>query len=296
MRFSGGGGGGGGRRRRRNPWQGFLCIASAAVSTIMICFASGLPSPRNELQPTLLSKRDVKVPPGDVYERRQWLMDGSGGGSGKGGGGGGGGGDNGGGGGGGGGGKVGRGGGGGGGGGNGGGGGEGGAGGGGGESSGGGGGGGGGAGRRSRRRHESRDDRADGGHNYSSSLYRVGEYARCSGRGRCGGMKLLCPMHCDGPCFYDCHTHAAAASHRCVQRSAQVSTASPAYFPMGSSSDPSHRITSLSRVTRLMIPERQDTTSLFIFSFLSSLSLNNNRDWRWQQIAIDMDSDSKKQQ
>ncbi|RRT57984.1 hypothetical protein B296_00041437, partial [Ensete ventricosum] len=49
----------------------------------MICFASDLPSPRNELQPTQLSKRAVNVTPRDVYERRQWLMDGNGGGSGK---------------------------------------------------------------------------------------------------------------------------------------------------------------------------------------------------------------------
>ncbi|KAJ8477389.1 hypothetical protein OPV22_021116 [Ensete ventricosum] len=38
----------------------------------------------------------------------------------------------------------------------------------------------------------------------------VGEYARCSRRGRCGGMKLLCPMHCDGPCFYDCQSNCRA--------------------------------------------------------------------------------------
>ncbi|RWV94912.1 hypothetical protein GW17_00042509 [Ensete ventricosum] len=75
---------------------------------------------------------------------------------------------------------------------------------------GGGGNGGGGAGRTGRRRHESRGDRADGSHKYSSSLYRVGEYARCSERGRCRGMKLLCPMHCDGPCFYDCHSNCRA--------------------------------------------------------------------------------------
>ncbi|OAY70709.1 hypothetical protein ACMD2_10523 [Ananas comosus] len=45
---------------------------------------------------------------------------------------------------------------------------------------------------------------------YSSSLYRVGEYARCTTEGRCRGMKLLCPMHCDGPCFYDCESNCRA--------------------------------------------------------------------------------------
>ncbi|KAJ1257378.1 hypothetical protein BS78_K069600 [Paspalum vaginatum] len=45
---------------------------------------------------------------------------------------------------------------------------------------------------------------------YSSSLYRVGEYARCTAPGRCRGMRLLCPMHCDGPCFYDCDANCKA--------------------------------------------------------------------------------------
>ncbi|KAF7829608.1 RNA-binding protein cabeza-like [Senna tora] len=34
--------------------------------------------------------------------------------------------------------------------------------------------------------------------------YRVGEYAECMGRSRCQGMRLDCPLHCGGPCFYDC--------------------------------------------------------------------------------------------
>lgn len=45
---------------------------------------------------------------------------------------------------------------------------------------------------------------------YSSGLYRVGEYARCTAPGRCSGMRLLCPMHCDGPCFYDCDANCKA--------------------------------------------------------------------------------------
>ncbi|CAN6164110.1 unnamed protein product [Urochloa humidicola] len=64
------------------------------------------------------------------------------------------------------------------------------------------GGGGGGGGRKARRRQHRPS--------YSSRLYRVGEYARCTGPGRCRGVRLLCPMHCDGPCFYDCDANCKA--------------------------------------------------------------------------------------
>lgn len=35
-------------------------------------------------------------------------------------------------------------------------------------------------------------------------VFNVGEYARCMEKGPCKGMKLICPLHCRGPCFYDC--------------------------------------------------------------------------------------------
>ena len=34
--------------------------------------------------------------------------------------------------------------------------------------------------------------------------YLLGEYAECKGEGRCKGMRLDCPLHCGGFCFYDC--------------------------------------------------------------------------------------------
>ncbi|KAI3460364.1 hypothetical protein Pfo_017027 [Paulownia fortunei] len=34
--------------------------------------------------------------------------------------------------------------------------------------------------------------------------YKIGEFAQCMVRGRCRGMRLDCPLHCGGPCFYDC--------------------------------------------------------------------------------------------
>ncbi|XP_041018544.1 protein FAM98B-like [Juglans microcarpa x Juglans regia] len=34
--------------------------------------------------------------------------------------------------------------------------------------------------------------------------YKLGEFAQCMRRGRCRGMRLDCPLHCGGPCFYDC--------------------------------------------------------------------------------------------
>ncbi|EEF52663.1 nutrient reservoir, putative [Ricinus communis] len=34
--------------------------------------------------------------------------------------------------------------------------------------------------------------------------YKIGEYAQCMGEGRCKWMRLDCPLHCGGPCFYDC--------------------------------------------------------------------------------------------
>ncbi|CAK8569677.1 unnamed protein product [Lathyrus sativus] len=35
--------------------------------------------------------------------------------------------------------------------------------------------------------------------------YRLGEFAQCMTRTRCKGMRLDCPLHCGGPCFYDCY-------------------------------------------------------------------------------------------
>ncbi|CAN6722317.1 unnamed protein product [Malus baccata var. baccata] len=34
--------------------------------------------------------------------------------------------------------------------------------------------------------------------------YVLGEFAQCMRKGRCKGMRLDCPLHCGGPCFYDC--------------------------------------------------------------------------------------------
>ncbi|XP_039049559.1 glycine-rich RNA-binding protein 2-like [Hibiscus syriacus] len=34
--------------------------------------------------------------------------------------------------------------------------------------------------------------------------YRIGEFAECMVRTRCRGLRLDCPLHCDGPCVYDC--------------------------------------------------------------------------------------------
>ncbi|KAM7255804.1 hypothetical protein ACFE04_011545 [Oxalis oulophora] len=35
--------------------------------------------------------------------------------------------------------------------------------------------------------------------------YRIGEFAQCvDRRSRCRGMRLDCPLHCGGPCYYDC--------------------------------------------------------------------------------------------
>ncbi|RYR51245.1 hypothetical protein Ahy_A06g026267 [Arachis hypogaea] len=35
--------------------------------------------------------------------------------------------------------------------------------------------------------------------------YKIGKYAECTARTRCKGMRLDCPLHCSGSCFYDCH-------------------------------------------------------------------------------------------
>lgn len=34
--------------------------------------------------------------------------------------------------------------------------------------------------------------------------YKMGEFAQCMVKGRCRGMRLDCPLHCGGPCVYDC--------------------------------------------------------------------------------------------
>ncbi|XP_057426871.1 glycine-rich RNA-binding protein 1-like [Lotus japonicus] len=41
-------------------------------------------------------------------------------------------------------------------------------------------------------------------HHSSKEEYRIGEFAQCMARTRCIGMRLDCPLHCGGPCFYDC--------------------------------------------------------------------------------------------
>ncbi|CAI8606535.1 unnamed protein product [Vicia faba] len=42
-------------------------------------------------------------------------------------------------------------------------------------------------------------------HDASNEEYRLGEFAECITRTRCKGMRLDCPLHCGGPCFYDCY-------------------------------------------------------------------------------------------
>ncbi|BAT77717.1 hypothetical protein VIGAN_02030800, partial [Vigna angularis var. angularis] len=49
---------------------------------------------------------------------------------------------------------------------------------------------------------------------YEEEEYRLGEYAECKGRTRCWGMRLECPLHCGGPCFYDCHNFCKAHCHQ----------------------------------------------------------------------------------
>ncbi|GKD19697.1 hypothetical protein Tco_1208855, partial [Tanacetum coccineum] len=49
-------------------------------------------------------------------------------------------------------------------------------------------------------RHGEHRDFSPMGENY----YVIGEFAQCMGEGQCKGMKLDCPLHCGGPCFYDC--------------------------------------------------------------------------------------------
>ncbi|KAF9683101.1 hypothetical protein SADUNF_Sadunf05G0177100 [Salix dunnii] len=39
---------------------------------------------------------------------------------------------------------------------------------------------------------------------FSNEDYKLGEFAQCTVIGRCKGMRLDCPLHCGGPCFYDC--------------------------------------------------------------------------------------------
>jgi len=41
-------------------------------------------------------------------------------------------------------------------------------------------------------------------HTSNKEEYRIGEFAQCMARTRCHGMRLDCPLHCGGPCFYDC--------------------------------------------------------------------------------------------
>ncbi|KAF2930366.1 hypothetical protein DAI22_05g129300 [Oryza sativa Japonica Group] len=70
--------------------------------------------------------------------------------------------------------------------------------------------GGGGVGMRSARRGRRHGRRPS----YNSSLYRVGEYARCmAAMRRCRGALLVCQMQCEGPCFYDCDANCKAHYH-----------------------------------------------------------------------------------
>ncbi|PPD80795.1 hypothetical protein GOBAR_DD22287 [Gossypium barbadense] len=39
---------------------------------------------------------------------------------------------------------------------------------------------------------------------FNKEDYKMGEFAQCTVRGRCRGMRLDCPLHCGGPCVYDC--------------------------------------------------------------------------------------------
>ncbi|MFQ6639485.1 hypothetical protein Gotur_015622 [Gossypium turneri] len=39
---------------------------------------------------------------------------------------------------------------------------------------------------------------------FNEEDYKMGEFAQCTVRGRCRGMRLDCPLHCGGPCVYDC--------------------------------------------------------------------------------------------
>lgn len=49
----------------------------------------------------------------------------------------------------------------------------------------------------------------------NEGLYLLGEYVRCMKHGKCRGMKLICPLHCHGPCFYDCEYNCKAhCNHR----------------------------------------------------------------------------------
>ncbi|KAM3249506.1 glycine-rich cell wall structural protein-like [Capsicum annuum] len=41
-------------------------------------------------------------------------------------------------------------------------------------------------------------------HMNNSKDYKIGEFAQCMVKGRCKGMRLDCPLHCGGPCYYDC--------------------------------------------------------------------------------------------
>ncbi|GKV02114.1 hypothetical protein SLEP1_g14589 [Rubroshorea leprosula] len=48
---------------------------------------------------------------------------------------------------------------------------------------------------------------------FNKDEYKLGEFAQCMGR-RCRGMRLDCPLHCGGPCFYDCRNMCKAHRRR----------------------------------------------------------------------------------
>lgn len=44
--------------------------------------------------------------------------------------------------------------------------------------------------------------------------FKMGEFAQCVVKGRCKGMRLDCPLHCGGPCVYDCRNMCKAHCKR----------------------------------------------------------------------------------
>lgn len=44
--------------------------------------------------------------------------------------------------------------------------------------------------------------------------FMMGEFAQCVVKGRCKGMRLDCPLHCGGPCVYDCRNMCKAHCKR----------------------------------------------------------------------------------
>ncbi|KAM2428454.1 hypothetical protein ACFX1W_016184 [Malus domestica] len=49
---------------------------------------------------------------------------------------------------------------------------------------------------------------------FDEEEYVMGEFAKCMRKGQCKGMRLDCPLHCGGPCFYDCQPMCKAHCRR----------------------------------------------------------------------------------